>query len=142
MRVILKLELIFKVEYNTHQKKLLANFLKLNCDRAYTIEEISNEIPVGKSTIYRLISKFVENGIVKRFPGETGRTFLYQYISCEHCSAHLHMKCINCGKILHMDDSVSDNLLSNIMQGNDFSVDRSRTVLLGKCAHCNKSQSE
>ncbi|MBQ3573159.1 MAG: transcriptional repressor [Clostridia bacterium] len=138
MRVILKLELIVKVEYNTHQKKLLIDFLKLNCDTAYTIEEIAAAIPVGKSTIYRLMTKLIENGIVKRFSGDTGRIFLYQYISCEHCSAHLHMKCTDCGKIFHMDVGASDTLLSDIEQGNNFSVDRSRTILLGKCAHCSK----
>ena len=138
LRVILKLELIIKMEYNTHQKKLLTDFLKLNCDKAYTIDEIANEVPVGKSTIYRLISKLTESGVVKRFSGETGRIFMYQYISCEHCSAHLHMKCVDCGKILHMNNKVSENILNNIMQDNNFSVDDAQTILLGKCSDCNK----
>lgn len=138
MRVILKLELIVKMEYNTHQKKLLTDFLKLNCDRAYTIDEIANAIPVGKSTIYRLISKLIENGIVKRFSGDTGRISLYQYISCEHCSVHLHMKCTDCGKIFHMNHKASENILNDIMQDNNFSVDDAQTILLGKCSDCNK----
>ena len=58
-------------EYNTEQKKLLLGFLEENHDSAYTIEEIAQELKsrganVGKSTVYRLIAKLVDDGILQR----------------------------------------------------------------------------
>lgn len=124
------------MEYNTTQKKQLLDFLKENNEVAFAIEDIASRISVGKSTIYRLMPKLIKDGIVKRFTKGTTRVFLYQYINCEECSGHLHMKCTDCGKILHMDNKITNALLSNIMCDNEFSVDKNQTILFGKCSHC------
>lgn len=127
----------FQMTYNTEQKRTLLTFLSNNCDKAYTIEEIASSINVGKSTIYRLIPKLVEDGVVKRFSKDSGRRFLYQFIRCEHCSSHLHMKCVSCGKILHMDNKETETILNDIFENSDFSVDKNQTILFGKCSECN-----
>ncbi len=123
--------------YNTIQKKLLADFLRQNHNSSFTIDEIASKISVGKSTIYRLMPKLVEDGTVKRFTKGTTRIFLYQYVNCKECSCHLHMKCMDCGKILHMNDKVTNDLISSIMFDNNFTVDKNHTILFGKCSHCN-----
>lgn len=126
------------MEYNTIQKKLLIDFMRKNHNRSFTIDEIASEISVGKSTIYRLMPKLIDDGTVKRFTKGTTRVFLYQYVNCKECSCHLHMKCTDCGKILHMDNTYTDKLLSNIMCDSSFSVDKNRTILFGKCSNCIK----
>ncbi len=126
------------MEYKTQQKNRLISFLKDNNHRAFSIEDIASEIPVGKSTIYRIISKLSENGPVKKFANANKRGWLYQYMDCGKCNHHLHMKCTDCGKIFHMTNTASENILNNIMQDNNFSVDRTQTVLIGKCSDCNK----
>ena len=122
--------------YNTIQKKLLVNFMRDNHNNSFTIEEIASRVSVGKSTIYRLMPKLLEDGVVKRFTKDSTRIFLYQWIDCEECSSHLHMKCTDCGKILHMDNSYTDKLLGIILCNSSFSVDKNRTVLFGKCSNC------
>lgn len=127
-----------KMEYKTQQKLLLYNFLKTNSNSSFSIEEIAEKIPVGKSTIYRLISKMITENVVRKFtkPGASG--FFYQFINCDKRCSHLHLKCTYCGKIFHLNNKTSQNILSFIMQDNAFSVDQNETILMGKCSKCNK----
>lgn len=128
-------------EYITEQKKILLEFLEKNHDTAYTVEEISQELKkrgasVGKSTVYRLMTKLVEEKRVKRQLADGSRKAIYRIILDEHCHNHLHLQCIKCGKVLHLDEETSDKLLDTVKKLNDFSVSEEDTVLMGKCASC------
>ncbi len=128
-------------EYNTEQKKLLLEFLEENHDSAYTIEEITSELKsrgasVGKSTVYRLMTKLVEEKRVKRQLSDSSRKAIYRITLDAHCHNHLHLQCTKCGKVLHLDETVSDKLLDTVKRLNDFSVSEEDTVLMGKCAEC------
>ena len=128
-------------EYNTEQKKLLLDFLEKNHDSAYTIEEITNELKsrgatVGKSTVYRLMTRLVEEKRVKRQLSDSSRKAIYRITLDSHCHNHLHLQCIKCGRVLHLDEEVSDRLLDTVKQINNFSVSEEDTVLMGKCADC------
>jgi Fur family ferric uptake transcriptional regulator len=128
-------------EYNTEQKKLLLDFLEKNHDSSYTIDEITNELKargatVGKSTVYRLMTRLVEEKRVKRQLSDGSRKAIYRITLDSHCHNHLHLQCIKCGKVLHLDEEVSDKLLDTVKQINNFSVSEEDTVLMGKCADC------
>lgn len=144
LRVILKLE-DNMAEYRTEQKKMLSDFLKANRDQAYTVEdlvekmrELYGENVPALSTVYRLITRLVEEGTVKRFVKGHSRRFVYQIVEGEHCRSHLHMKCIGCGRLLHLDDRVSDELLYAVRSSSQFSVNEEETVLFGQCAACDR----
>jgi len=129
--------------YHTEQKKLLSDFLHKNSDRAFTVEEIctrlrdqSGAAAPGKSTLYRLMTALVEEGSVKRFVRGNSRKFAYQLVGGEHCDAHLHLKCTDCGRLFHMKERDSDELLSKIRSLSNFSVNEEKTVLFGTCADC------
>ena len=124
--------------YNTQQRKLLIDFLKSNSEKAFTIEEILENMQsdqLSKSTAYRLMTKLVEDNLVHRSVKGTSRSFVYQYISDEKCENHLHMKCTDCGKVYHLDSGVTSIIQSNIKSNTSFEID-SHTVLLGKCGEC------
>lgn len=128
-------------EYNTEQKKLLLEFLEENRDNAYTIEEISQALKeqgasVGKSTVYRLMTRLVEENRVKRQALANSRRAIYRIVLDTHCHNHLHLQCTTCGKVLHLDEKTSDELLNTVKSLNDFSVSEEDTVLLGRCANC------
>ena len=134
--------------YQTEQKRMLLEYLKMHSDRSYTIEELCDEmkkekdasmIP-GKSTIYRLMPLLVEEGQVKRFVKEGSRKFLYQMVCGDHCDSHLHMKCSVCGKLYHMEDEESEALLLNVMRKHRFHVDGGKTVLFGQCESCHPEE--
>ena len=134
-------------EYATEQKKMLLDFLREHCERAYTVEELvtgmqeryGSHVP-GKSTVYRLMTHLVEEGTVKRFVKGHSRTFLYQIVAGEHCHSHLHLKCMGCGRLLHLDERVSDELLDRVRACSDFAVSEEETVLYGACADCSHTQ--
>jgi len=129
-------------EYHTEQKKILIEYMRANSHRALSAEEISEGLArergsaLGRSTVYRLIHKMTEDGSVKKFVSADSRKATYQLVECEHCDAHLHMKCTDCGQLFHMDEKISDELLRVISENNDFLVDESETVLLGRCSNC------
>ena len=128
--------------YNTHQKDILLSFLKENKDTPMGIDELSERLSdgypdaPGKSTIYRLIGQLVEKGTVKRFVKGNSRQFLYQLAGSEECHSHLHLKCTECGKLLHMGHSLSEKMLSDILGESDFSVKVDSTTLFGCCKDC------
>ncbi len=136
--------------YQTHQKKDLIDFLKKHSDSAYTIDAIAEEIkkdpefanPPGKSTIYRLMPKLMDDNLVKCFAKGGASKSSYQIMGGENCHFHIHMKCIGCGKLLHMSDEDSDRLLERIRELNHFDVDLNQTLLFGRCQDCGKGNFE
>ena len=142
LRNFLKLEEKM-AKYVTEQKTLLLDFLKKNCEASYTIDELMakmseqgvTSVP-GKSTLYRLMNNLCDDGRVKRIAREGERSFAYQAFLGEDCGAHLHMKCISCGKLLHLEHELSHELLGRIRSVSDFSVSESETLLFGNCSDC------
>lgn len=132
--------------YQTAQKKNLIDFMMKHSERTFSVEELcaemekeykGRELP-GKSTVYRLIQQMEEDGTVKRMMKEHSRKFVYQIAGGEHCASHLHMKCVDCGRLLHMDDDESLRLMAEVMKKNHFEVDGKQTVLVGTCSDCRK----
>ncbi len=125
------------MRYNTQQKKLLIDFLRANKEQSFSADEIALKISVGKSTIYRLITELAANGMVKKFNREGERGFFYQFINDDgECDCHFHMKCTDCGKILHMAEKASEDIINDIFAKESFVADKSRTIIFGKCFEC------
>ena len=136
----LRITLIFggKMTYNTEKRAELLGFLESNADTAFSIEEICARLTAdgkGKSTLYRQMAKLVEEGYVSRIP--TGsRRFVYQYRDKHHCGEHLHLKCLDCGRLLHLNAEASASLGNDLLSKEGFSLD-SGCILYGKCRDCN-----
>ena len=130
-------------EYKTHQRELVTNFLFEHSEIQYSVDELvqglhdsCGEDAPGKSTVYRLINRLVDDGTVKRFEKSNSRQFVYQIAGGAECHRHLHMKCLSCGRLLHMEHELSDELISLIYGDSDFEVDREQTTLFGCCKDC------
>ena len=128
--------------YHTDQKDRLLDFLGQNTTRQFRMEEIVSALEgkVGKSTVYRLVRSLVGEGRVRRF--ELGRTIYYQYLSGASCDSHLHLKCTVCGRMQHLDCSVSTFLRRQILATNRFQLDDRLTLLFGLCADCREKSSD
>lgn len=135
-------------EYETKQRRILLDYLNAHPDRGFSVAELfeglsaahTAEIVPGKSTIYRLIARLVNEGLVKRFSADQGRQFSYQIVACAACDAHLHLKCTACGSLFHMDHTVSERIMREVLSRNEFSLDEKETVLFGVCKSCNPKQ--
>ncbi|MBR2353016.1 MAG: transcriptional repressor [Clostridia bacterium] len=131
--------------YRTEQKKMLLAYLQANGKDAHGIEELSEgmramygELSPGVSTVYRLMDRLVKEGTVKRFPNEQGRGFVYQIVAGRTCRSHLHLKCLSCGRLLHMDETLSEELVDRLLSVCGFSLCEEETVLFGACEACRR----
>lgn len=129
-------------EYKTQQKEVLLDFLYAHRDTPMRVEEITESLQgacenaPGKSTVYRLMGRLCEEGKVKRFEQGSSRTYLYQYVGGEDCHHHLHLRCLSCGKLLHMEHEQTERLLREIYGDAEFLVDQEETTLFGRCRSC------
>ncbi len=131
--------------YKTKQQRQLLDFFLKNISSQFTINEIVSQIcpddGAGKSTIYRRISKMVEDGTLMKLRGEDGKSTVYQYSGeGTDCGEHFHLKCTSCGKLIHLNCSQLDDIRTHISDDHDFTVDVKKTVLYGICSDCKKDK--
>jgi len=131
--------------YRTRQRELILERLRTAGDRHITAEELAEELRgegVGRSTVYRTLERLVEQGEVRRFrPGDGGACYQFND-STGSCREHHHLKCIKCGRLFHTECELLDELSEHVYSHHGFLLDRSRTVLYGLCADCQKTEKE
>ena len=124
--------------YNTEKRNELLEFFESNSDTSFSLEEICKRLAPdgrGKSTLYRQTAKLVEEGYVSRMPVGS-RKFVYQYMDKRICTEHLHLKCLTCGKLLHLDHRTTSALEESLLSSSGFVIDGG-CILYGKCIFCN-----
>lgn len=129
-----------KKEYNTEQKKAVTEFFKNNRERHFTAAEVTDALCLngaGKSTVYRQISHLLDNGEIRRFETSDKRRFVYQYADVHaDCDCHYHLKCVKCGRLIHMECSHLDEAREHISEEHKFIIGYGRSVLYGECVDC------
>ncbi len=135
-------------DYKTKQKQAILNLLKENCKRHMTAADIIDRIKnsengIGTATVYRYLDKLVAKGVIRKYVIDDKAGACYQYIeNNESCSEHFHLKCIECGKLFHLDCSHLKSISEHIRSDHGFLVDNSRTVFYGLCEKCSSCASE
>lgn len=130
--------------YNTRQKKIIEIFLKENSGEQYTCDEISEKLknegtPVGKTTVYRYIEKLTAEGKVRKITGGLSKSAHYQYIDEKmNCNSHMHLKCLKCGKFIHLSCDFLDGITEHVYKQHCFRIDNSKTVIYGLCDKCSE----
>ena len=88
---------------------------------------------MNKTTVYRILDRLEQDGIVHSFLGEGG---LKWYARCERCSSHHHVdvhphfQCQNCGKVecIYLDFSIPAI--------SDRKIESAQLLLVGQCEEC------
>lgn len=127
---------------NTKQKRIVLEYLENNKNKHITIEEIQKELKgtVGTTTIYRIINKLVEEGVVTKIPLNT-QGFCYQYNKeKEYCHKHYHLICENCGKLVHFESKEIEETQKEALEKENFCIDLDKVTFYGKCSKCNKQK--
>lgn len=136
-----------KHPYHTKQKDKLLSFLATHPHKQFSAKEIAlcvkKEGNIGESTVYRLIKKLTETGEIRRFHGQDGKTVVYQYANRnKHCHEHFHLKCTDCGELIHLDCSLMKSFSEHCTQDHGFQIDPVKTIFYGLCAACTKGKEE
>jgi len=123
--------------YNTKQKGELIEFFKDNKDACFTAKQITEAAPtLPRSTVYRLLEKLCDDGSLKKDADEKTGESVYRYYAKDVCSHHLHMKCLKCGRIIHLNDMESEKIIREINSQSDFKVCIEGSMLSGICKNC------
>lgn len=125
------------MNYRTGKRAEVVNFLREG-GGSYTIEQICDSVAEGgsgRSTVYRLVSELVAAGEVRRISDGRTRHCTYQYIGGAGCRGHLHLKCKQCGKLIHLDERATDAVRRAVGGIEDFAIDIGE-LLLGTCSTC------
>lgn len=132
--------------YNTKQKQLILGLLTDNKEKQFTCEEIEEKLkekgtPVGKTTVYRYLISMQNEGKVRKFKSEHGKSATFSFIeNTEECKRHLHLKCLSCGEFTHLDCEVMKEVNTHLIKDHHFIIDNSKTVIYGLCEKCNMSE--
>ena len=126
------------MKYNTGKKEQIVAFLSKNASHSFAIEEICEKIIEsghGKSTVYRIISELLAEGCIRRISDEKTRHCTYQYIGGEDCHCHLHLKCRNCGELIHLDEDISNKFTKTLFDIRGFAIENGG-MIFGRCENC------
>lgn len=129
-------------EYKTKQRALVEDALmKLN-GRHITVEELTEQLAlsgksVGRTTVYRCLEKLVCEGKAQKY-ASVGESTCYQYLAETDCHEHFHLKCVDCGRLIHIECEHISELAKHIGDEHGFTVDKLKTVLYGKCKECSE----
>lgn len=125
--------------YHTKQRDLIIEFFENNKGRCFTSRQIIEEsgLKLGEATVFRLLKKLTEQGIIKQFISDKNTGTLYQY-NREECANHFHMKCLKCSKVFHTECESIKNIEKHIEDDHGFIVDNGKTVFYGICKECSE----
>ena len=128
-------------KYKTKQRVAILDFIESNKDREVTANDIlvylnKNDLKVSQTTIYRYLDNLVKEGIIKKNYSEEKSSSCYQYVG-KRCKEHYHLKCNNCGEIIHLDSEIFSSIEKKIIDRYGFKIDNIKTILYGTCNKCN-----
>lgn len=128
-------------KYKTKQRAAILDFIESNKDREVTANDIlvylnKNDLKASQTTIYRYLDNLVKEGIIKKNYSEEKSSSCYQYVG-KRCKEHYHLKCNNCGEIIHLDSEIFSSIEKKIIDRYGFKIDNIKTILYGTCNKCN-----
>lgn len=133
-----------RANYRTKAREELLAYLKATPGEHHTAAGIKAYFaekgkPIGTATIYRRLEQFAEEGLIRKYtigPGDSA-CFAYEE-SSEACSSHFHCKCVQCGKLIHLDCEALKEIRSHLLEHHGFDWNAGETVFYGTCDRCRK----
>ena len=131
---------MLKKNYNTKKRIYIEEIFKNSPEKVYTSKDIIEftKAFIGEATVYRTLSKLVEEGIIKRYIAAEKETILYQYNPHNNCENHFHLCCETCGILIHMDCEFLNSMEEHMMKKHNFLINNMKTLIYGECESCRK----
>ena len=126
--------------YQTRQQEAVERLFASRPEECLTPEEAYQALAaagmdVGKTTVYRAISKLCQSGRLRRYASqERGEAAHYQYSPCTE--SHLHIRCVHCGALAHLHCEEVEAFADHLNQHHGFTLDEGQTILYGCCERC------
>ena len=79
----------------------------------------------------------MQSGVIRRFETPGVKSFVYQYANHhDNCDSHYHLKCVKCGRLIHLECSKLDEVRAHIISEHDFIIGCGESVIYGQCTAC------
>ncbi|MEE1313448.1 MAG: transcriptional repressor [Lachnospiraceae bacterium] len=133
-----------KREYKTKSRTLILQYLIEEKEHTVSITDIAAFLEnqgenVNVSTIYRYLDKLVLEGKVMKYQNEEGKKAVFQYVEeLDVCHQHLHMQCVKCGKVIHLNCGFMQEISEHMMEHHQFRLQCHNSILFGTCHQCEK----
>ena len=130
--------------YATKNHKALMAVLQAEPGRCFTVDEIfemlnSRGEKIGRTTVYRQLETLAAEQRILKYIAEKGDGATYR-LGLEGCAEHLHLKCLDCGAVIHLDCMTAESFSRHLREDHGFTMDPSRTVIYGRCERCKNTQ--
>jgi len=137
MRIICIKFAIEKIEMkrrNTPTKEAVLDLLA-NTGKAMSRDAIEQKlnVEIDRATIYRVLNRFCEDGMVHKIVAEDGKQYFAVCIKCDEKAMpvnHFHFRCTNCKTIECLPEAVHFSV------PNGYNVESVNCVLTGNCKDC------
>ena len=135
-----------KQDYQTRSRSVILDFLQAKRDVTVSASDITEhlkqaDIPVDPATVYRYLNKLTAENQVLKFSKNGARKSVYQYIGKAHeCDDHLHIKCVRCGRLIHLDCDFMREIRSHLKDEHGFTLQCDGSILYGICDACHTEQ--
>lgn len=120
---------------NTESKEAVLAIL-MESSKAMSQDAIERKIEgsVDRATIYRILNRFCEDGIVHKVVADDGKRYFAICLKCDNKvklpNNHFHFRCTNCETIQCLPAMVDYSIPDG------YSVNRVNCVLIGVCNDC------
>ncbi|MBR1892904.1 MAG: transcriptional repressor [Lachnospiraceae bacterium] len=135
-----------KAQYKTRQMQEMLDFMKSVEGEHFTVQDICSHmkeqgVNIGTTTVYRHLDRMVSEGLVAKYVIEGTNSACFEYIGHEHCCENscYHLKCEQCGKLIHLHCDEVKHFIDHISKEHDFLMNPARTIFYGLCGECRKA---
>ena len=128
--------------YNTKTRQLILDYLINNRQHAVSASNILEHLEAegaspNPTTVYRYLDKLAGEQRIMKYVADKGEKAVFQYVDeGRHCREHLHLKCVQCGRIYHLDCHFMDEVRAHLMAEHGFTLQCEGSVLYGLCRYC------
>ena len=126
-----------KPGYKTKQRDAVLAYFEARPCEYITAKELIRATGVGEATIYRTLSKFVKEGVLKKIVKHDSDGTCYQYQPHAHEHSCFQLKCVGCGRSIRLECGFAQDMQQHIQAEHAFFVDCDKTVIYGRCGRCN-----
>ena len=99
---------------------------------------------VSSATVYRPLEKLIDEGVAMKSTPVGEKSACFEIIDRDACEAPhcYHMKCLFCGRLIHLDCDEVERLCAHMLDKHGFRIDMTSTVLFGTCKECSAQSAD
>lgn len=131
-------------DYNTKARKCILDFLEQSGEGTVSVSDITEYmeregVSVNRATVYRYLKRLTDERRVLKFTEDETQKSVYQFVGQkQNCDEHIHIKCIRCGRLMHLECGFTENIKKHLAEEHGFLLHCEGSILYGLCETCRK----